>query len=197
MSIFKLFLLVSLPFFSLYFIRKNKETLGEESFQRKFGTLYQNLKHKPDSVYLFNTFFCLRRFCVGLSTIYRSDLLIVNIYVNVFSSLLIIKFLFDYKPLNSRLLNGFEIVNETFTLFITYFMFLFTDFILDVEYRYKLGYRFVAFVGFIFFVNVALVFIDMVRSAKIQGKRTKYQKKWQEFEKLKSKMVNFLIWESI
>lgn len=108
-----------------------------------------------------------------------------------------IKFMFDYKPMNSRLLNGFEIVNETFTLFITYFMFLFTDFILDVEYRYKLGYRFIAFVGFIFFVNVALVFYDMVRSSTIQGKRKKYKKKWDEYEMLKIKMVNFLIWESI
>ena len=108
-----------------------------------------------------------------------------------------IKFLFDYKPMNSRLLNGFEIVNETFTLFITYFMFLFTDFILDVEYRYKLGYRFIAFISFIFLVNVSLVFYDMVRSSIIQGKRKKYQKRWDDYESLKSKMVNFLIWESI
>ena len=136
MAIFKLFLLVSLPFFSLYFVRKNKDQLGDDSFQRKFGTLYQNLHLKQDSVYWFNTFFCLRRFCVGLPTIFTSELLIVNIYVVIFTSLFIIKFLFDHKPMNSRLLNWFEILNETFTLFITYFMFLFTDFILDVEYRY-------------------------------------------------------------
>ena len=122
---------------------------------------------------MFNTFFCLRRFCVGLPTIFKSELLIVNIYISIFSSLFMIKFLFDYKPMNSRLLNGFEIVNETFTLFITYFMFLFTDFILDVEYRYKLGYRFIAFISFIFLVNVSLVFNDMVRSSIIQGKRKK------------------------
>jgi hypothetical protein len=32
MAMFKLFLLISLPFFSLYFIRKNKDKLGEEPF---------------------------------------------------------------------------------------------------------------------------------------------------------------------
>ena len=108
-----------------------------------------------------------------------------------------IKFLFDYKPMNTRLLNSFEIINETFTLFITYFMFLFTDFVPDVEYRYKLGYRFIAFVSFIFFINVLLVFVDITRSAKIEYKRKAYWKKWNAYEELKSKMVNFLIWESI
>ena len=32
MAMFKLFMLISLPFFSLYFIRKNKDKLGEEPF---------------------------------------------------------------------------------------------------------------------------------------------------------------------
>ena len=32
MAMFKLFLLISLPFFSLYFIRRNKDKLGEEPF---------------------------------------------------------------------------------------------------------------------------------------------------------------------
>ena len=174
MAMFKLVLLVSLPFFSIFFIRGNMEHLGEESFQRKYGTLYQNLNLRSNSVYLFNTFFCLRRFCIGVPTIYKSELLIVNIYVGLFCSLFMVKFLFDYRPLNSRLLNGFEIINEIFTLFITYFMFLFTDFVPDVEYRYKLGYRFIALVAFIFAINVILVFVDMIRSVIIQGKRAKY-----------------------
>ena len=108
-----------------------------------------------------------------------------------------IKFLLDYKPLNSRLLNGFEIVNETFTLFITYFMFLFTDFIPDVEYRNKLGYKFITLVSFIFIINVLLVSVDITRSTKIESKRKIYRREWDDFTKLKSKMVNFLIWESI
>ena len=93
-----------------------------------------------------------------------------------------IKFLFDYKPLNSPLLNRFEIINEIFTLFITYFMFLFTDFIPDVEYRNKLGYKFIALVSLIFFVNVLLVFVDITRSTKIESKRKIYTKEWEDFQ---------------
>jgi hypothetical protein len=65
--------------------------------------------------------------------------------------------------MNSRLLNGFEQMNEIFVLFICYFMFLFTDFIPDVEYRYKLGFKFIGLLGLVFFVNVLLVFVDMGR----------------------------------
>ena len=69
--------------------------------------------------------------------------------------------------MTTRLLNIFEQMNEISILFIFYFMFLFTDFIPDVEYRYVLGFRFIAFVGVIFLINVLLVFADMTRSVMI------------------------------
>jgi hypothetical protein len=54
----------------------------------------------------------------------------------VFASLLIIKFFIDEKPMEQRLQNRIEKLNETFTLFTNYFMILFTDLIPDVELRY-------------------------------------------------------------
>lgn len=104
---------------------------------------------------------------MGASTVFESSLLIMNIYVMIFGSLLVIKFLFHYKPFNSRLLNTFEILNEIFVLFISYFMFLFTDFVPDVEYRFELGYRFIAFTGLICFVNVMLISVDIFKSTLV------------------------------
>ena len=96
MSMFKLVLLVSLPFISFVFIQNNKEKLADPDFQRRYGTLYQNLNVNSDSVYWFNFYFCLRRFIIGAFTIFMNDVNIVNIYIDIFTSLFMIRFIFDH-----------------------------------------------------------------------------------------------------
>ena len=47
-----------------------------------------------------------------------------------------VRFYFDKKPMLTPTLNKIELINEISQLFSNYFMFLFTDFIGDVEFRY-------------------------------------------------------------
>ena len=46
------------------------------------------------------------------------------------------KFLIEERPMEERLQNKVETLNEMFTLFSNYAMLLFTDFIQDLEFRY-------------------------------------------------------------
>ena len=46
---------------------------------------------------------------------------------------------FAYMPMNSRLLNAMECLNQLFVLLCSYFLLLFTDLIPQVETRYVLG----------------------------------------------------------
>jgi hypothetical protein len=71
------------------------------------------------------------------------------------SSLMMISFLITVKPFSEPFLNRIEIFNETALLTSSYFMFLFTDFVEDVELRSKLGWAFIGIVAAMIGVNWA------------------------------------------
>ena len=96
--ILKFFLLIVLPFFSFFFLRKNFHNLDDPDFRIKYQTLYLDLKTTQRSAYLHTTFFSVRRFLIIYLTVYRNKQLISSIYVTVFGSLFMIKYLFDYDP---------------------------------------------------------------------------------------------------
>ena len=134
----KLLVLVGLPVFSFKHLKKNfNRIVGyQDEFELAFGTLYQGADPCRTSSYQMNTIFCVRRLFVALFTIFYRGPLVVNLYVNIYSSLWIIKFYFKRKPMKTPTLNKIEILNEIFYLFCNYFMIIFTDFIPDVEFRY-------------------------------------------------------------
>lgn len=70
--------------------------------------------------------FCLRRISLALFAVFFSETLILNIYVNIFSSLAFIKLLCDTKPMDVRSINTLEIVNEMNMLYFNYSLFLYT-----------------------------------------------------------------------
>jgi hypothetical protein len=71
------------------------------------------------------------------------------------SSLMMISFLITVKPFSEPFLNRIEIFNETALLTSSYFMFLFTDFVEDVELRSKLGWAYIGIVAAMIGVNWA------------------------------------------
>jgi hypothetical protein len=71
------------------------------------------------------------------------------------SSLMMISFLIRVKPFSEPFLNRIEIFNETALLASSYFMFLFTDFVEDVELRSKLGWAYIGIVAAMIGVNWA------------------------------------------
>lgn len=97
-----------------------------------------------------------RRIAVAVSTTSLDSLLITNIYVTIFTSLLLIKFYMDFKPMAD---NKLLVLNECFSLLSFYGMFLFSDFIPDIEQRYKLGFKSIYLFISVCIVNISSVFI--------------------------------------
>jgi hypothetical protein len=161
MVFWKLLLLVFLPIFSYCFLRRNKKKLEDPDFSKRYITLYANLKTNASSAYLHTALFSSRRLLIIWSTIYLNDFLITNIFLSIFSSLYIIKYLFDYNPYKLAILNKFEKMNEIFTLISCYSMILFSELVPDVMIKYQLGFYFLYYVVFISLVNVTLVFYDL------------------------------------
>jgi len=69
--------------------------------------------------------------------------------------------LMNYFPMDGKMSNVLEVLNEGFVLLTSYCLFLFTDLITDIEQRYKLGtyYVFTLFVWII--VLMVIIFITM------------------------------------
>ena len=55
-------------------------------------------------------------------------------------SIVSIIYVYTMKPMKSKILNYIEILNDLFLLWTGYFIFIFSDFVLDVEYSYRLGF---------------------------------------------------------
>lgn len=81
-------------------------------------------------------------------------------------------------------------------LFFTYFIFLFTDFVVDIRIRYKLGFWFICLIGFIFLFNLSLISASMYNDALFDNKKNKAVEAWKNFEELKVKMAEFLVNEA-
>lgn len=144
----------------------------------------------------FTTFFCLKRLFIALGTVYLNDSVIMNLYINIFATLLFVKYLIDNQPMNFRYLNQLEISNEIIMLFFTYFIFLFTDFVADIKTRYKLGFWFICLIGFIFLFNLSLISVSMFNDAVFDKKKNKAETAWKIFEELKVQMAEFLVREA-
>lgn len=159
---FKLLILIVLPVFSYFFLKKNRAKFNDEKFELSYGTLYQNLNPKKDSTLIYISIFCLRRVVIALCTVFINDYHIVNIFINIFLSLAMLKFLIEKQPMEYRFLNFLEISNEMFMLFFYYFMFIFTTWIPDAEARYKGGKIFMSYMIFIVGINIIVIIFDII-----------------------------------
>lgn len=100
----------------------------------KYGTMYQNIDTKKESVYMFTSLFLLRRFIHAFSTVFFGNKsLVVSTYFNTFSSLYLISFYLKYKPLKDKTSNRVELFNEMVIFFSNYCFILLTDFVPEVE----------------------------------------------------------------
>jgi hypothetical protein len=59
-------------------------------------------------------------------TAFQNEYLISNIYLNIYISIFMIKYVYENRPYETKLLNRLEIINEEFNLMLYYFMFMFT-----------------------------------------------------------------------
>lgn len=92
-----------------------------------------------------------------------------------------------------KYLNHLEILNYINLLIFTYFLFLFTELVPDIEVRYKLGYAFIFLLIIVIGLNLMLISRSMYVDSVHQYKKDKAKKAWDAYNQLKIKMVDFII----
>ena len=88
---------------------------------------------------LWLTFFLLKRLFLSIVTIVLKDYVYWQIFMMIQLQMMVLVHLFNYFPMNSRSLNMMECLNEFFVLVYSYFLFLFTDLVANIETRYYIG----------------------------------------------------------
>lgn len=158
---FKVLLIVSLPVFSYFYLKKNHLEMKNQVFTQTYGTLYQNLKVQKSSAYFMTTLFCFKRIVIALSTVFLTEHVIVSIYVYCFSSLFQLGFNVYEQPMSSRMMNAMENLNEIAIYITSLFMFIFTDWIPEIETRYFLGYVYLPIVLGIVAINLGCIVYEI------------------------------------
>ena len=125
-------MILSLPWFSYVFLQYRFELLENKKFKTKYGTLYQNLYPLKHTAYKMTTIFCIKRLIYAYTTIMLSKyLLISNMYTYFLIPIFSLGYNMSNRPMNSKILNYMENINEFFILFNAYFIPIFTQWICD------------------------------------------------------------------
>ena len=78
-------------------------------------------------------------------------------------SLLMVAFISRCKPMQEKINNFLEILNESTFLTLTYLNFLFTDFVSDIDMRYNIGWIFLGVLGLNVVINFAVIIVTVLK----------------------------------
>jgi hypothetical protein len=107
------------------------------------------------------TIFCLKRILLGLATVYLNTFTLASTYVYIYTSIFSMGYIAYNKPMLSRGMNVMEQINE-FAIYLSGIMlFLFTDWIPEIETRYMIGQVYNPGLLMIIFINISYVVWEM------------------------------------
>ena len=158
------------PWFILYFLHSNVHKLGEDSFKKKFGSLYEDTEHM--SAYLWSAFiFTERRFLLG-SLIYRLQETSISIVMsfNIILSMsehLIAVVLVPYSPERMHK----EHFNLAMTTLFSISLILICDFVPKSSQQSQFGLLLCMEIFVLFAVNITFVVRQMLSDLCMKLKR--------------------------
>ena len=92
-------------------------------------------------------------------TVFFGQHFIINIYVITFISLASLYYYLNYRPFSLQIFNQIEVANDLAILISSYFLYLFSDWVDDLELKYTIGWAFFYFFILILFSNISVIFV--------------------------------------
>ncbi len=183
MTFIFLTIILAFPPFTYVILHKFKHKLEEEDFKGRFESLYLNVNTKVEKSILMITLFVFRRLLYAAGIVFLAGSTVAQVFMQFFCCLMMTIFFIVVKPLNEPFLNRMEIFNELCLLICSYYLFMFTDFIPDVQTRFLAGWGFIGIAVFNIGVNWACLFYKVYLVLRVIIKKKYYQ--W-KFNKLKA-----------
>lgn len=134
----KILFLSILPLMVLKFLKTNRTTLTLKDNQNKYGSLYH--RQRVDSRFIdpiwTTPIFLGRRLVIAFSTIVFQPMPVLQLATSIYVTIFSMSFNLRVRPMDSFQMNMIEAMNDTIFLLSCYNMFVFTDFVPDVNTRY-------------------------------------------------------------
>jgi len=163
-------LIIALP----VILKKNPD-LENPKFQEKYGSITDGLKtsgiHVGDTEKII-VWFLIRRLLTGLIVVllaYQS--IWMQLVANVILTLIDTCFTCTLNVYVNKVSFYMAMFNDAIVLLLSYFPFLFTDFILDLETRYFAGWIYIAIVALMVIVNLVVVIRGSVLETAEEARR--------------------------
>jgi hypothetical protein len=164
--------LIVMPVLTLLITLKfNKTYHTDWTYRAKYDWVFEGLRGKHRLSALHHFFFIVRRYIITLCLIAMPSNTLFQIYLQVISSSIFFLYLIDTKPYHLPKQNKMELLNEFAVSVSCYFLFLFTDLVLDNDRRYSCGWALCLHLAVSIAINFAVVVYesvtDIIRKVKV------------------------------
>ena len=162
--------------FTYLFMKKNRDNVDKQEFKERFGAFMTNIEtyKKPRSAF-YPFIFLLRRLSIAVAIVFLRDYIVFSVLIIAHISLGMICWLADERPYDARYKNNLEIANEFLVLILSYFGFLFTDYVPSPVLRYKFGYFYIALLALGLLLNlstmVSFSILNWIRLRQVKKNR--------------------------
>ena len=137
----------------------------------RFKLLFENLRLNKIGALAYDVIFLLRRFLVIILITVLADSPVVQIQLYLFASLANLLYLVTMKPFDVDLMLKAEILNEIGILMVSYCLSWFTDYVVDPQQEFDLGWCIVGIILLLVFCNIVIFGIALVRKIKLNIKK--------------------------
>ena len=154
---------LSFILFSYKFLKRNKDNLRNPQFKLKYDSLYQNLEYFKMGALSNTSFFLCRRILFAALIVFGEGYLVFQVMAaDVLSTLLLIFFI-TQRPMIDVWNNFVQIFNELVVLVCVWFLFHYSDYVVNPETRYDLAYYFLYIVATDIVINVLFLIYMIVK----------------------------------
>lgn len=135
---------------------------GDEEFLARYGSVLEdlNFKRMGKKVLIFVIFGFVRKLILIYITVFMQKYRHMSIMSTMILTQAMIMVIGEYPPYKSISQNNMEIINELFVLFTNYHLFLFTDFLTDVNRRGNVGTSLVITICACILLNILVVVVS-------------------------------------
>lgn len=137
--------------------------------------------------------FYLRRLLLVLTTVYFNKYIVVSFFVYFYCSIFLLQYYIRIRPFEDKWAHCLEILNESFVILATYFIFCFTEFILNIQIRYQIGNLFIDLIMWVIILNQLGIWYEVARAIKKHLRKRDYERKWSKHFMMKEGMVKFIL----
>ena len=175
-------LVIFMPLFTLIFYYYKIDSVEDEEFKNKYGTLYEGLeldmdKDKRKEALIYPFLFILRRIVFMITVIFMAHFTWSQIAVNFASSFAMVIYFGFVWPFENHGLTKIEIFNEVITILLCYFMLCFTDWVQKAEIRYAIGWIFILVISLHLGLHLIILLHNTYMIVKQKAREKLYKKK--------------------